>query len=114
MKKLFCTIGLALVVGCAALTGGGFQTVAGKFLTSTAVTVDAAMQAYAKANVAGMTTASQDATVKTTYGQYQVYFAMATNAYTLALTASDPGLFVDASNKLFLSKTALVNVTISK
>lgn len=115
MKKILTITACILLVGCSIFSPGGkFENYAGKFLASTALTVDATMKAYAKAQVSGMTTSQQDASVKTAYGQYQTYFSLATNAYTIALVAGDTTVFPPASNNLYNAKTTLTLAATTK
>jgi uncharacterized membrane protein YjgN (DUF898 family) len=111
MKRLITLFSLLALIGCTTL--GTWQTSSGKFLATTATTVDSAMQAWATFVVAGRTTAAQEAKVKALYIQYQSYMMIATNSYALAVKIGDPSYFTAASNNLFYSKEEIVGTTIS-
>lgn len=116
MKK---TLMLALLTsalvfsGCAILSSGGFQTNAGKFLASTAVTVDATMKGWGQWNATHVVPAATQQQVRDAYGTYQTAMAAAQSAYNIAVTAKDPSIFTSPSNSLFSAKAVLVkNVTV--
>ena len=111
-KTLLSTLFALALVGCAALgTGSSFQTTAGKFLSSVAVTVDGAMKGWAIWVVDGHTTTQDEAQVKAVYTQYQFYMKVATNAYSLAVSTGDTSTFTTPSNNLFMVKNQLVTAT---
>src|SRR5690242_4426571 len=91
--------GLVLQFGCA--TTNTFQNNSGKFLATTAATVDAAMHGWAVWVASGKASPGDEAQVKAIYQQYQGSMMLATNAYTLAVKLSDPSIFVTPSNNLF-------------
>jgi hypothetical protein len=93
--------------GCAT-SSTTFQTVAGKFLTSTAVTVDATMTAAAKAKVMGLVNSNDWAQVVTYYGKYQSDMEVATNLYSLAVQIGNPAIFTQASNNVQTSQMVVV------
>jgi hypothetical protein len=110
MKRYLSVVllGLALV-GCK--TTGGWQTVSGKFLSTTAVAVDSSMQAYATWAVMNHLGTNDLAKVRTVYADYQITMMVATNAYVLAVKAGDLSLFTGPSNNLFNAKSAVTSVT---
>lgn len=103
---------IALITGCA--TQSSLQTKAGKFLTSTAVTVDAAMKGWATYVVLHNTPQEQQTGVRNAYATYQAAMMVATNAYTQAAVAKDMTLFSGASNNLVVAKTILVQQASTK
>jgi hypothetical protein len=112
LKKIMmvASIGMMLV-GCQMFkSGSSFQVVAGKFLSTTALTVDASMKGWASWVAAGKATDPEQIQVKTYYAQYQFYMFAATNAYTLAVTTGNLAAFVGPSNDLqnVSSKISLV------
>ena len=111
MKRLILSLTLGLlVVGCANLQTN-FQNNAGKFLTSVALTVDAAMKGWAIYDVSGHSNPAEEAQVKAIYQQYQTYFAVATNSYTLALAANNFAIFIAPSNNLQAVQNQIVTLT---
>lgn len=113
IKRILLTTSLSCIIaGCAIFhSGSNFQTVAGKFLETTAVTVDSAMKGWAIWVATGKATDADQATVKTYYVQYQVYMETATNLYTVAIKTGDTTLFLQASNNLQAASTKLSTVT---
>jgi hypothetical protein len=115
MKKLLLSLGListifvSCITGCTTAGSTSFQTVAGKFLTSTAITVDATMTGAAKLEVSGVITQTDWQKLSLYYNQYVSNMILATNAYNLAVLASDPSLFAAPSNNLFASKSLLTS-----
>lgn len=108
MKRTLSAFGLAfLLVGCST-TSTSFQTVAGQFLTSTAITVDATMSAAAKLEVSGVITTNDWNQIASYYGQYRSAMIIATNTYNLAVQLNNSGLFTAASNNL---QTAQASIT---
>lgn len=99
-----------LCISCTTLTTS-FQTNAGKFLASTAQTVDAAMHGWAVWDATGKASPTDEATVRKVYQQYQLYMMVATNAYTLAVKTGDITIFNQPSNNLFSVKQDLVTAT---
>lgn len=107
-------IGLPSVVllteeGCA--TTGGWQSVAGRFLATTATTVDGAMQGWAAYVVTSKTPDTNQAPVRQLYAEYQAVFAVATNAYVLAVSTGNQSAFTGPSNQLFTVKTKVLTAT---
>lgn len=100
-------VGLAFVTGCVSV-----QDRAGKYLASTAITVDAAMRGYAAwvALHPGPPSPEQ-ATVRAAYMNYQATMMIATNAYAAAVLSKDWSGWDGASNQLFVAKTALISNT---
>lgn len=91
-----------------------FRTNAGRFLASTALTVDTAMKGYAKVVKTGQISITDQEKVHALYVQYQEDMAIATNAYALAITVADPSVFAGPSNTLFQSKSSLTTATLPK
>lgn len=111
MKKVLLGLGLVVALtGCKMLQSAQtrFEDSAGKFLATTAVTVDNTMTAWAKWVVMGKATPESEAKVRAWYGNYQVAMMKATNAYTVALTVKTPALFTESSNALFSAKVDLL------
>lgn len=113
-NPLLITIGLffittAIIVSCS-LTGcvsNTWQTAAGKFLTSTAMTVDTTMKGAALLTVQGTITTNDWNAISAQYVRYQGAMSLATNAYVLAVKLSDPSLFATPSNNLFGVQSSL-------
>jgi hypothetical protein len=113
MKKLLLSLGLVALVGCTTLgLSKSFETTAGKFLTTTAATVDAAMKGWAAWAVVGKTTTADDNVVRDIYGKYQSAMMIATNAYVLAVKTGDSTIFAGPSNNLFVVKEKLTSATV--
>lgn len=111
MRKYLISLWVVALIGCAT-TMGTFNNLAGKFLATTAATVDASMHAWATWVVAGKATPQDEAQVRAIYATYQGDMMVATNAYALAVKVGDPTLFAPASNKLFMTRTALTTITL--
>lgn len=94
------------LVGCASTN---WQTAAGKFLTSTALTADATMKGAATLEVQGIISTNDWLAIRGYYVQYQSAMAIATNTYTLAVTLDNPALFIGPSNNLFTAQSSLTS-----
>lgn len=108
IQRAVAVLSLTLFMGCAILGGGGWQTAGGKFLTSTALTVDAAMHGWATWVASGKATSAEEANVKGIYQHYEGVMMLATNAYVLAVKINDPTVFDAPSNNLFIARSAVV------
>lgn len=98
---------LSLILILAFLTG--CQNV-GKTLSTTAVSVDAAMQGWAQYVVTGNATAEQEAQVKGAYSKYQVSMKVARDAYVTASTVGDKSIYEQAALVLRNNKAALLSL----
>ena len=98
------------LVGCAMFqtSSATFQDVAGKFLTTTAITVDATMTSAAKAKVMGLVNSNDWAQIVAYYGKYQTDMQVATNLYGLAVQIGNPAIFAQASNNVQTSQLTVV------
>lgn len=96
---------MACLVGCAS-----FQTTSGKFLASTAQSVDLAMKGWALFVVEGKVTAQQQLNVRSAYAMYQRSMLVASNAWETSLTTADKTLWNSASNSVYFSQQGLVNL----
>lgn len=105
MTRLLSVAMLALALGCAS-----FQSTAGKVLTSTALTVDAAMTGWGSRVAAGATTTNQESVVKQAYQVYQSSMAVAQRAYVAAGSTGDKTVWNQASTNLAASSGQLLSV----
>ncbi len=112
MGRMGVMVGVVVVLMGCATASSRFSAVAGKFLSSTALTVDAAMQGWASWVVAGKATPADEASVRAVYGNYQVAMGLATNAYALVVITGDTSLFVEPSNRLVGAKMSVVSSTL--
>lgn len=114
MKKYIASLALIVLTGCALLQSSSsqFQDKAGRFLSTSAATVDAALKGWGAWVAAGKATAQDEAQVKALYQQYQGYMMVATNAYALAIKLGDPSVFTTPSNNLFSARTTLTTATL--
>ncbi len=101
MRRIAPIIALAvLLTGCTTLTNDS----AGKFLASTAATVDAAMKAWATYVVVAKIDAEGQAEVKSAYVKYQASMAVAETAYVALV--KDGNKVTWASAKTVLTATS--------
>lgn len=111
---LFTAIGVAiltaalvtscLIVGCAS---ANWQTAAGKFLITTAQTVDTTMKGAALLEVEGIISTNDWKVIAAYHAEYRTAMISATNAYSMAIQANDASLFAPESNYLFTVQTKL-------
>ncbi len=109
MKKLQTSVALAFVValmGCATT----WQSSAGKVLSSTALTVDAAMKSWAIYVVKFHPPANQEQKVKEAYEKYQVAMKAACEAYSTAIIAKDQSVWMVASSVLTAASGSLTQL----
>lgn len=107
MRKLIPMVAvMALLVGCATMT-----TTAGKLLSSTAITVDGAMQGWAMWVAEGQATMEQGVQVKQAYVKYQASMKVAKAAYGTLVLNGDKSAWDQASAVLQANETALLGLT---
>jgi len=83
ITALLCSL-LLLAAGCAS-----FERTSGKALASSALTVDAAMKAWAQYVVLQHPPADQEAKVRAAYEQYQRSMRLAQDAWLAAVNSGD-------------------------
>lgn len=103
MKKITLILTLLGLVACSSTDPGG------RFLATTAITVDTAMKGWAGYVVLHNLAETNQIGIRNAYVDYQAAMVLATNAYTLSRLAKDPSLFSAPSNRLFSSRSSLVN-----
>lgn len=100
IKKLITLIAACLLfVGC--------QTVS-KTLSSTAVTVDAAMQGWATYVALGQANLEQELSVRNAYGKYQASMRLAKDAYLTSVETGDDAIFDRAARILEANAQSLL------
>ena len=107
MKKLIPLVAvLALLVGCATMT-----TTAGRLLSTTALTVDGAMQGWAMWVAEGQASVEQGVQVKTAYVKYQASMKVAKSAYATLVLNGDKSAWEQAALVLQANEAALLTLT---
>src|SRR5215472_4591880 len=103
MRRLISIIGLVALVGCAS-----FQSNSGKFLASTAQTVDALMKGWAYWVVQNNVSTNQQAGIKSAYGTYQRAMLVASNAWEDSVLAGGANAtWISASNAVQQAQDSL-------
>ena len=95
-----------LMVGCASLT-----STAGRLVSTTAVTVDGAMQGWAMWVAEGQSTAEQGIQVRQAYVKYQASMKVAKAAYGTLVLNGDKSAWDQAAVVLQANEAALLALT---
>lgn len=104
MRKTICILALLVLIGCA------FRAGSGKFLATTAQTVDTAMKGFFIQAELGRVSLDQSNRVVAAFGKYQQSMQLATNAYALSITGTNQEPWLLASNALFQSQAVLLSL----
>lgn len=96
---------LALLPACAT-----FKSNAGKTLSSTAITVDAAMKGWASYVVLNNVPADKQMPVRVAYGQYQTAMAAARDAYVSLALNNDTNAWTVAQQALTAASSNLTKL----
>src|SRR5690349_16975948 len=105
MNKLLLTFALLALCSCT-----NFQNTGAKVLTSTALTVDAAMKGWAAYVVAGGATPQEEQNVKAAYSQYQIAMMVAQKSYVAAVNSNDQTGWTQARLTLSSSSAQLTTL----
>jgi hypothetical protein len=96
---------------CLALCGcASFQNTGGKVLTSTALTVDAAMKGWAKWAHTHPVSEESQASVRGAYAKYQSAMSAAVEAYAAAVNAKDKTIWTQSADALDASSASLIQL----
>lgn len=96
---------LALLPACAT-----FKSNAGKTLSSTALTVDAAMKGWAAYVVTANVPPDKQMPVRVAYGQYQTAMLAARDAYVTLMTANNQSVWTTAEQALTAASANLTKL----
>lgn len=90
------------------LAGSGCASTGSKVLSSTALTVDAAMRGWAVWTVQGQADAEDEAAVRAAYIQYQLAMQAAESAYLAAVSSGDKDIWDQAKAGLEAARESLL------
>lgn len=102
--------GFSLSMVCGSLTGCSTPNAAGRVLSSTALTVDSAMQGWGAWVRAGQATPADEAAVKRAYEVYQASMQVARRAYAAYYNTGDRTIWETAATQLETNRDLLLSI----